>query len=141
MCVFVYLCFSFISQYYVNKQITQKYRNSRKKTTTAKCPKLKLSHQSESSNETPESLPCVEEDEENVQALKKLMSSKNPPAQTVQELLAATRTYRNQWLKKPEISIHDIMDKFPVLKEPKWVCFVVQRIFDNTYSSPLLCGC
>ena len=125
MCLFVYLCFSFVSQFYINKQITQKYCNSRKRTTTAKYPKLKLSHQSGSSNETPESPSCVEEDEENVQALKKLMSSKNPPAQTVQELLTETRTYRNQWLKKPEISIHDIIDKFPVLKEPKWVCFMV----------------
>lgn len=71
------------------------------------------------------SLSNVDEDEENVEALKKLIASKNPPARMVQELLTATRTYRNQWLKKPQISIHDILCKFPALKEPKWVRFYV----------------
>ena len=94
---------------------------------SAKCPKLKLARQTKSINETPVSLSNVEEDSENVEALKKLIISRNPPAQTVQELLTATRTYRNQWLKKPEISIHDILHKFPALKEPKWVSFYVHH--------------
>ena len=111
-----------IAVLYINKQIAQKYRNSRKRTSTANCPKLKLALQSESINETPDPLSSVEEDKENIEALQKLMASRNPPAQTVQELLTATHIYT---LKKPEISIHEILHKFPVLKEPKWVSFVV----------------
>ena len=132
-----YYSIYFVLQFSINKQITQKYRNSRKRTSATKCPKLKLARLSGSTSETPESLASVEEDEENVAALKKLMASRNPPAQTVQELLAATRTYLKQWLKKPDISIHNILEKFPALKEPKWVSFVysTKKLMLLLYSS------
>jgi hypothetical protein len=62
-----------------------------------------------------------DEYEESVDALRKLAAAKNPPAQTVQDLLDVTRVEREQWLKRPDISIKDILEEFPVLKKPKWV--------------------
>jgi hypothetical protein len=57
-----------------------------------------------------------EEDDENTQALQKLVKGKNPPAQTVQNLLIATRASREKWLLSPSVSIHDILEKYS-----KWV--------------------
>ena len=79
------------------------------------------SSNNEASHTTPP--PNCDEDEENVEALKKLILSNNPPAQTVQDMLIATRPYRIDWLKNPDISIRDILEKFPALKLPKWVSF------------------
>ena len=62
-----------------------------------------------------------EEDDENAQALQKLVKTKNPPAQTVQSLLIATRASREKWLQTPSISIHDILEKYTVLRNSKWV--------------------
>ena len=56
-----------------------------------------------------------------VDALRKLAVAKNPPAQTVQDLLNVTRKERERWLKRPDISIKDILQEYPVLKQPKWV--------------------
>ena len=62
-----------------------------------------------------------DEYEESVDALRKLAVAKNPPAQTVQDLLNVTREERERWLKRPDISIKDILQEYPVLKQPKWV--------------------
>lgn len=62
-----------------------------------------------------------DEHEESVDALRKLADAKSPPAQTVQDLLNVTRVGRQQWLQRPDISIRDIFDKYPLLKQPKWV--------------------
>lgn len=62
-----------------------------------------------------------DEYKESVDALRKLAAAKNPPAQTVQDLLNVTREEREQWLKKPDISIKDILEVYPILKQPKWV--------------------
>ena len=61
----------------------------------------------------------LEEYEENVAALK--MKTKSPAAQTVQELLSATRDLRLKWLSSTPVSIHNILEKYPVLGYPKWV--------------------
>lgn len=64
----------------------------------------------------------VEEYDENVATLSKLMKGKNPPAaQAMKQLLDATRSIRVQWMKE-FISIKDIFQKFPCLKVSKWVC-------------------
>ena len=56
----------------------------------------------------------TEDSEENVVALVKLAAMKNSPAQTVQELLTATRKERVDWLKG-DVSIQKIlMGKFPI---------------------------
>lgn len=107
-------------QHHINKQISQRYRNTRKRSSDVKCPKLVLPHSRETES-CQDTTTNDAEDEENVEALKKLIASKNPPAQTIQEMLNATRAYRLQWLKKPDISIGDIIEKFPALKLPKWV--------------------
>lgn len=63
--------------------------------------------------------------EENVQALRKLLQGKPPPppAQTIQHLLDATRSRRHKYLQRSDISICDIVEKYPVFKNPKWVSF------------------
>lgn len=63
----------------------------------------------------------TEEHDENVDALKKLSKTKSPAAQTVQDLLKATRKIRQEWLSSALVSIHQILDKYPVLGQPKWV--------------------
>ena len=62
-----------------------------------------------------------EEDEENMLALQILMRGKNPPAQTVQGLLIATRASREKWLQTASISIKDILKKYTALRMSKWV--------------------
>ena len=57
-----------------------------------------------------------EEGDENIQALQKLVKGNNPPAQTIQNLLIATRPSREKWLLSPTISIHDILEKYAVLR-------------------------
>ena len=66
-----------------------------------------------------------EEDDENTEALRKLVKGKNPPAQMVQSLLTATRACREKWLQTPSISIQDILEKYSVLRISKWVCFIL----------------
>ena len=77
---------------------------------------------------------AMEEYEENVTALKKLFQGKSQPAQMVQNLLDATRKLRAEWIKKStDISIQDIIRKFPALNHPKWVCYslyITAPLFD-----------
>ena len=50
-----------------------------------------------------------------------LIQGKHPPsAQSVKQLLDATRPKRVQWLKEL-VSIREIFVKYPCLKTPKWV--------------------
>ena len=46
--------------------------------------------------------------DENVAALKKLLKLKSPAAQTIQDLLKATRDVRLKWLSSSPVSIHDM---------------------------------
>ena len=62
----------------------------------------------------------MEEYDENVAALK-LLKTKSSAVQTIQDLLKATRDLRLKWLSSSPISIHDIVEKYPVLAKPKWV--------------------
>lgn len=62
-----------------------------------------------------------DEYKESVDILRKLAVTKNPPAQTIQDLLNETRVERKQWLQRPDISIKDIFEEYPVFKQPKWV--------------------
>ena len=57
-----------------------------------------------------------EEDDENTQAIQKLVKGKNPPAKTIQNLLIATMASREKRLLSPSISIHDILEKYTVLE-------------------------
>ena len=63
----------------------------------------------------------MEEYDENVAAFKKLLKTKSPAVQTIQDLLKATRELRLKWLSSSPVSIHDILEKYPVLAKPKWV--------------------
>ena len=54
--------------------------------------------------------------------MQKLVKGKNPPAQTVQNLLTATRASREKWLQIPSISFHDILKEYTVLQNSKLVC-------------------
>ena len=67
-----------------------------------------------------------DEDDENTLALQKLVKGKNPPAQTVQNLLIATRASREKWLLSHSISIHDILEKYTILQNSKWVSIKCQ---------------
>lgn len=69
----------------------------------------------------PTNVQETQEHEENVDALKKLSKTKSPAAQTVQDLLKATRERRQQWISTAIISLHQIFEKYPVLGNPKWV--------------------
>lgn len=60
--------------------------------------------------------------EEDVEALTQVVTGKHPPAaQSVYDLLDATRHKRTTWLQE-EISIAEILNKFPCFKNSKWVC-------------------
>lgn len=72
----------------------------------------------------------MEEYDENVEALKKLLNTKSPSAQTVQDLLKTTRELRQKWLSSAMISIHDILNNYPVFENPKWV-----STFEHTFPS------
>ena len=75
----------------------------------------------------------MEEYDENVAALQKLLKQKSPAAQTIQDLLKATRELRLKWLCSSPVSIHDIFEKYPILAQPKWVstCIVYWHIGDH----------
>ena len=108
-------------QHTFNKQFTQRYRNNRCRSSGAKSIKVVLAEANVTATKENTSLQD-EEDDENTEALKKLVKGKNPPAQTVQNLLIATRASREKWLQTPCISIHDILEKYTVLRNSKWVC-------------------
>lgn len=108
-------------QHTFNKQITQRYRNNRRRSSKAKSIKVVLPEANITATKENTSLQQDEEDDENTQALQKLVKAKNPPAQTVQNLLTATRASREKWLQTPSISIHDILEKYTVLRNSKWV--------------------
>ena len=55
----------------------------------------------------------MEEYDENVAALKKLLKTKSPAAQTIQDLLKATRELRLKWFSSSPVLIHDILEKYP----------------------------
>ena len=110
-------------QHTFNKQLSQRYRNNRRRSSQAKSVKVVLPEANITAtkeNTTPADLQD-EEDDENTQALQKLVKGKNPPAQTIQNLLIATRASREKWLLSPSISIHDILEKYTVLRNFKWV--------------------
>ena len=112
----------FNTQYSISRQLSQRYRNERKIHSCVKETSFAVTIPSTTSMAS--NLPASwenEEYQENVEALKKLSASKNPPAQTIQGLLTTTRRERKLWMKNPEVSIKDITDTFPVLKEPRWV--------------------
>ena len=63
----------------------------------------------------------MDEYEESVASLNRLIEGKNPPApKLIIQLLEETRQKRKDWLKQ-EISIHDILEKYICFKKPKWV--------------------
>lgn len=110
-------------QHTINKQLSQRFRNNRRRSSKAKSLKVVLPEANITATKENTSPDLQdEEDEENTQALQKLVKGKNPPAQTVQNLLIATRTSREKWLLTPSISIHDILEKYTVLRNSKWVC-------------------
>ena len=49
-----------------------------------------------------------------MEALKKILKTKSPAAQVIQELLEATRNHRQKWLSSTLVSAHDILAKYPV---------------------------
>ena len=107
----------------VSRQLSQRYRNSRRKSADVirkSKPHIQLQPStasapfSEKSNE--------DDDKENVESLQKLAKSRSAAAQTVQALLSATRRYRQTaFMKQRELSIHAILEQFPIFKEAKWV--------------------
>lgn len=63
-----------------------------------------------------------EEYKESVQALKVLFEGKNPPAPSnVQSILVKTFSKRREWLKTSLISIHCIVEVYPLFMKSKWV--------------------
>ena len=67
----------------------------------------------------------LDEYEENLTTLNKLMKGKNPPAPNlIIQLLDETRQNRKIWMKQ-EISIHEILDKYHCFTKPKWVSYIV----------------
>ena len=70
---------------------------------------------------TQDSQPAMDECKENIEALKKLFESRNPPVQTVQQLLDITWDKRKEWLQSPTLSIQDIIKEYPVFGHSKWV--------------------
>ena len=76
----------------------------------------------EKTNPTRSTEHAIEEYEENIATLKKLFQGKTRPAQIVQDLLDATRQMRMEWIQESaDISVCDILEKFPALGHPKWV--------------------
>ena len=64
-----------------------------------------------------------EEYEETVEALKVLFQGKNPPAASnVQNLLKASLDKRREWLTTSIVSVHCIVERYPLFKQSKWVC-------------------
>ena len=112
---FLYL----LPQHTFNKQFTQRYRNNRRRSSGVKCPKIIVASATPNHHQSP--VTSTDEQDENVDALRKLASIKNPPAQTVQELLNVTRSGRKQWLQKSDLSIQMIFEKYPMIQQPKWV--------------------
>ena len=113
----------FTLQTSLKDQLSQRYRNNRRRTPATVSHKIVLSSAcGDSTNSVlPSSKHEIEEYDENVEALKKLLKLKSPAAQTIQDLLKATREVRLKWLSSTPVSIHDIYKKYPVLAQPKWV--------------------
>ena len=112
-------------------QLSQRFRNSRRGSKRATQPKLIVSQaalsvqkepiQSESQGSSQLSENELDEYEENVAALKKLMDGKNPPSRKlIIQLLEQTRQHRKKWLKEL-VSIDNIREKFPCFKQLQWV--------------------
>ena len=93
---FFYIC---TSQQTFNKQLSQRYRNNRRRSNGTKCSKVVVLGSTEPSTTEPitNTTAQLEEEVENVEALRKLSKGKNPPAQMVQRLLDATRSGREKW--------------------------------------------
>ena len=70
----------------------------------------------------------LDEYEEDIATLSKLMGGSNPPvAQVVHDLLDSTRPKRKDWLLE-EIAILEIIEKYPCFKVPKWVGILLCHI-------------
>ena len=107
----------------VSRQISQRYRNSRRKSTNVirkSKPQIQLQPSTASASSGEKNYE--DDDKENVESLQKLAKSRSAAAQTVQALLSATRRYRQtSFMKQRELSIHAILEQFPIFKEAKWV--------------------
>lgn len=123
----------FFLKHTFNNQFSQRYRNNRRErknndkdgsspNITRAIVKVRASQPAQSSS-SGNSVVNIEMEtyEENVTALAKLINGKHyPPAKVVEELLDATRILRKKWLDE-EVSIRQILDKYPCFKNPKWV--------------------
>ena len=96
-------------------QITQRYRNNRRRTPASKSNKISLPNAAcgESKIISAKNDDETEEYNENVTALRKLVKSKHPAVQTIQDLLKATRKLRVKWLNLScaPLSIHGIYSR------------------------------
>ena len=97
----------------------QRYRNNRRTSSGAKMQQLVGVQLAPGiGNPTPSSTVDLvrEECEEGIEALQKLFDSR-----AVESLLDQTRPHRASWLQTA-VSIHTVLQTYPVLKHPKWVC-------------------
>ncbi len=104
----------------------QRYRNNRRRTPASKAQKICLPNAACGESKIISATKYddeTEEYDENVAALRKLVKSKHPAVQTIQDLLKVTRKLRVKWLHLScaPLSIHGILEKYPVLQTPKWV--------------------
>ena len=113
-------------------QISQRFRNKRRKTPATTTHKILLPTKVvlTSSTDEPEVKTSEIEVMEKVKDLQALSKQKSPPAQEVQELLQETRKYRVKWLCST-LSIFDILRKFPILQVPNWVSLYTLCIFNH----------
>ena len=64
--------------------------------------------------------------QEDIVDLQKLYERENPPVHLVQQLLDKTRLLRNDWIiNGTDLSIHDIVGRFPPLKKAQWVSNII----------------
>ena len=71
----------------------------------------------------------IDEYEESVASLNRLIERKNPPApKLIIQLLEEIRQKRKDWLKQ-DISIHDILEKYICFKKPKWVSYLALHTY------------
>ena len=133
---------NFFLQKTFNSQFTQRYRNNRRVSKQATCPKIVLQAAVKATIRQPEMPEASnqshsDEYEENLTTLNKLMTGKNPPAPNlIIQILDETRKKRKIWMKQ-EISIHEILDKYKCFTKPKWVsCFVVLDLY-SSYTIPI----
>ena len=110
-----------VMQHTFNTQFTQRYRNCRRSSTKVTKPRVILPQTTFAA--APEiATDDIEEYEENVETLSKLVKGKTPPAaHSVKQLMDITRKARVQWMKEEIMSIKNILDKYPCFRISKWV--------------------